>query len=260
MRRLTFNLVCSALFILQAQAWAADKQILPIYLQEIPDATGRLTPAYRNLDELLRYLETQSGLHFERIRLPWDRAKMLALEGQGLIWGFSKTRERLAQFEYSETVVQLPIWAISYDASTKKVRDLQDLRGAHVCTRRGVSLGLDYEKAKQHVFKADEANSNFSQMLRKLLTHGCEYVFWGVQRLDDKHDVEVYLHQRFIPALRDPELLNKKFTISEQPVLHDTIHFATGHSYWQPELARLNQAIRKGRQNGDIERILQRLD
>ncbi len=260
MRRINLSLLLSGIAWLcfSSVAWAHGNPRIPVYVQEMADANGRLSPAYRNLEAMLTYLESQSGLQFERIRLPWERAKMMALEGQGLIWGFSKTRERLNQFDYSETVVPLPIWAVSYVPGSKVIRDVQDLRGAKVCTRRGVSLGLDYEKAKLNVFKADEELTNFSQMFHKLIAARCEYLFWGVQRFDSRAEIESYLHQQFIPALHDPALLNKKFTVSQQAVFYDTIHFATGRGYWQPELSRLNQAIRKGRQNGEIERILQR--
>ncbi len=239
-------------------ASAGEVQRVPVYLQENQETGGRLLPVYRNLEELLSYLEIHSEVQFERIRVPWDRAKNLALEGRGLIWGFSKSRERLSLYDYSETVVQLPIWAISAQSGAKPAQDIEDLRGQLICARRGISLGLDYEKAKTQIFRTDEEHSNFAQMFRKLSTARCDYLFWSVQRIEQRHELELYLHKKFIPGLKVPELLDKKFVVSARPLLYDTLHFATGRGYWHDVLERLDQAIRKGRQSGEIERILQR--
>lgn len=256
---LSLSAVLSTL-LLTSLASAAEVQRVPLYLQENADAGGRQTPAYRNLEAMLTYLELQSGVQFERIRLPWERAKSLALEGRGVIWGFSKSRERLNLYDYSETVVQLPVWAISAAGAAQVATDLRDLSGRTVCTRYGISLGLDYEKAKGHLFKADEQHNNYTQLFRKLSSGRCDYMFWAVQRFDQRRDVENYLQNRFLPGLKDLETNHKKFIVSERPLFYDTLHFATARGYWHDALERLDQAIRKGRQSGEIDRILNRLD
>lgn len=85
-----------------------------LFLQENLDAQGKQVPADPKLTEILRYFEREAHVQFDAVILPWKRAQVETLAGKGIIYGFSRSKERLHHYYFSQPVISERVWAISY--------------------------------------------------------------------------------------------------------------------------------------------------
>jgi hypothetical protein len=127
---------------------ASDLEAIPLYVQESLDANGKPFPISPGLAKFITYFEHELGVRFQISQIPWNRAKMLALQGDGIIWAFSKTAERLQNYQFSETVMLSHIWAVAYGDPHLPLRSISDLKGETVSVERGVSHGMAFENAR----------------------------------------------------------------------------------------------------------------
>lgn len=233
---------------------------IPIYLQETLDTKGNLQPTTQGLLKFLQFLERETGLRFEPVSVPWNRAKLMTLEGKGIVWGFSKSPERLQSYRYSETVLESRIWGIAYGEPRLQLRSVADLQGKVVSIERGVSHGMAFELAKDKVFKIGEDSAQAAARFRKLIAKRSDVLLWGLAQFDRPELLVEYLHKIYIPSLRDPELLNKTFYVSDIPLFYDSIHFASAKGKFESEMQKIDTAIKRGVKTGELKRLTAVLD
>ena len=70
---------------------------VPLYVSEELDDKSALVPLSPQTKALFDYLEGALQFQFEIRRVPWKRAVESAQNGEGMIFGISKTQERLRQ-------------------------------------------------------------------------------------------------------------------------------------------------------------------
>ncbi|MBC3808376.1 hypothetical protein H8K52_13605 [Undibacterium seohonense] len=231
-----------------------------VYLQETLDTKGNLQPISKGLLKFLQFLERETGLHLQPVSVPWNRAKLMTLDGKGIIWGFSKSPERLLSYRYSEAVLSSRIWAIAYGEPRMRLRSIKDLQGKVVSVERGVSHGMEFELAKNKVFKIDEDSAQASARFRKLIAKRSDVLLWGLAQFDRPDLFLAYLHKTYIPELRDPELLGKTFYVSDIPLFYDSIHFASAKMRFENEMQKIDAAIKRGIKTGELTRLMATLD
>jgi polar amino acid transport system substrate-binding protein len=264
-------LICSCstmnnAFALIADAVGTEKNkttatpILNVYVQEQLDAKGRLQPVGVGFRNVLHYLEENTDMRLMAVSLPWNRAKQMTLEGKGIIWGFSRSPERLTRYRYSETVLSSRIWAIAYGEPQIPLNSVADLKNKTVSIERGVSHGMEFELAKNKIFKIDEDSAQASARFRKLIAKRSDVLLWGLVQFDKQDQFLTYLHQTYIPDLRDPELLGKTFYVSKTPLFYDTIHFASAKGQFEKEMQQIDVAIKRGFKTGELTKLIKVLD
>jgi polar amino acid transport system substrate-binding protein len=231
-----------------------------VYLQETLDTKGNLQPTSKGLLRFFQFLERETGLRFQPVLVPWNRAKLMTLEGKGIIWGFSKTPERLKSYRYSETVLSSRIWAVAYSEPRMKLRSIADLQGKVVSVERGVSHGMEFELAKDKVFKVDEDSAQAAARFRKLIAKRSDVLLWGLMQFDSADLFLDYLHNTYIPELGDPELLGKTFYVSDTPMFYDSIHFASAKTHFAEEMKKIDTAIKRGFKSGELTNLVAQLD
>ncbi|MFZ6658134.1 substrate-binding periplasmic protein [Undibacterium sp. TJN19] len=234
------------------------KPKVTLFLQESLDIHGRQLPIERDLDSILQYFEHESGIHFDKQVLPWNRAQLMAQNGEGIIFGFSKSPERLQNFYFSIPIVSEKIWAITYGDPRPDFQSMEDLRGKTVSIGRGFSHGMDFEKAKNVVFKVQEDSASSAARFKKLMGRRSDIMLWPIRQLQRSEQVEAYLRDQLIPSFNDPELTGKTFYVSKKPVFYDTIHFAAAIGKYEEEIETLNKTIRKGTASGKLPKVLAR--
>lgn len=238
---------------------AATNSTIPVYLREERDAQGRLLLTHLNTQRLFDFLSQQTGLQFELRSLPWARAQWMARNGHGLIWAFSKSQQRLADYDYSQTLLVAPIWGVAYKEPRLRIRDVEDLRGKVVSVERGVSHGLEFEAARGKIFQTDEDVASEASRFKKLVAGRSDVLLWGSRRFYSADELERYLNKEFIPGLHDPDLQYKYFYVSSQALFIDTLHIACARGKWREVMQRLDQAISLGLKSGELTRILKDL-
>lgn len=249
-------LFCSCLA--QAQL-VTNSPTVPVYLRETRDAQGRLQTEHKNIRHLFDYLGKQTGLKFELRSLPWARAQYMTRNGQGLIWAFSKTQQRLLEYDYSATILVSRIWGIAYRLPRLEIQQVDDLRGKIVSVERGVSHGLEFEAARNHLFITDEDISSEASRFKKLVAGRSDVLLWGIRQFEQRDELEHFLNSDYLPSLNDADLQNKHFYVSHQPLFYDTLHLACAKGQWQNVMKLIDKAIAQGFKTGELTRLLKDL-
>jgi len=233
---------------------------VPLFLLETKDSRGRQLPIEKKLDQLLAYFEHESGLRFERQQLPWLRAQKYAMDGKGIIWGFSKTPNRLLHYHYSLPVDSQNVWAVTYGGTRTNIQTIKDLQGKIVSAGLGVSYGLDFEVAKNVIFKVEEDSTLIAARFKKLMLNRSNMMLLSIGQFEHSEQLENHLNNTFLPSLNEPELLNRRFFVSSKPLFYDTSHFAAAIGKYEKEIAIIDKIIQKGFENGELPKILRNFD
>lgn len=257
LHRLYF-IVLLALFSAHYSGLASAKtpKTVPLFLQETLDKNGQQLPVEKNLQRLLMYFERESGLRFERHLLPWNRAQKMTKEGEGIIYGFSRSPQRLLEYQFSIPVVTERVWAITYGEPKPDFQSAADLKGKTVSIGRGFSHGMEFEQAKNVIFTVQEDSALEAARFKKLVVKHSEVMLWPVRELERVDQVEDYLRKKLIPSFNDPDLKDKIFNVSAQPMFYDTVHFASVKGKYEAEIELLNKVIRRGSKNGSLAKVL----
>ena len=258
MLRSCYQFLGAVLICLQCSGYAkAEKpNVVPLYLQETLDSRGQQLPIDKKLNRLLMYFERESGLRFERHLLPWNRAQLMTKDGGGIIFGFSKSPARLLAYHYSLPVVSDRVWAITYGEPKPNFQTAADLKGRTVSIGRGFSHGLEFEQAKNVIFTVQEDSALAAARFKKLIARHSDVMLWPIRELERSEQIEEYLQKTLIPSFHDPELNDRVFNVSSQPMFYDTSHFASAKGKYEAEIAKLDEVIRRGTKNGELAKML----
>lgn len=232
---------------------------IQLFGQEILDKDGKPVQETAGVRRLLDFFKHEACVEFVFQRLPWRRAQVMALDGKGMIWEFSKNPDRLREYRFSEPVMHANIWAIAYRTPPMKLDGVDDLSGKTVSVERGVSHGMEFDAARRRLFLVDEDTASASARFRKLIAGRCDVLLWGLVQFDRALELQKYLQQTYIPSLQDPDLLGKAFYVSSKPIFIDSIHIAAKRGKFEEEMARIDLAIRRARVNGELKRLIQQL-
>lgn len=247
-------LTCSVTF----SALAAAPVHVTLYQPENLDARGRQIPETPQLLQFLNYFERAAGLKFNLVILPWKRAQLEVLQGKGILYGFSKSAERLEQFRFSKPVITFHVWAISYGRSDAPYAKLSDLQGKIVTGGLGLSHGEEYEKAKNKVFIVQEDFASYRERFKKLLSKRSDLMFIPFDQNNSREQVEKFVNLTVVPEFNDPDLNGQAFEISLNPMFNDTIHFASAKAHFDEVMNKIDMAIQKGTKNRSVPNYIDR--
>lgn len=233
----------------EAQAQTQVKLFLPENL----DSKGNQIPPDNNLLEILAYFERKANVRFEKLILPWKRAQVEALQGNGIVFGLSPTPERLKLYQYSQAVTKQTVWGITYGKPKPSIKSLEDLRGKIVNIGRGYSYGSTFEEARNVVFKVQEDGLFNSARLNKLISKSNDLILWPVRQFKEAREVEKYVNQLFN---EHSGAQGVHFEVSDQPIFYDTEHFATKKGQYDDIIAKLDRALKEGNKNGTLAKLI----
>jgi polar amino acid transport system substrate-binding protein len=239
---------------------ATPPTLINVFVQEALDSKGHPLPISHGLLKFFQFFERNAGIRMQAVTVPWNRAKQMTLDGKGIIWGFSKSPERLIMYRFSETVLKSRIWAIGYGEPQMPLSSVNDLKNKTLSVERGVSHGMEFELAKNKIFKIDEDSAQASARFRKLIAKRSDVLLWGLVQFDRPDLFLDYLHKTYLPDLRDPELLGKKFYVSKTPLFYDSIHFACAKGQLENEMQKIDAAIKYGFKTGELTQLVKVLD
>lgn len=201
------------------------------------------------LIDIADYVDQQMEEYTFKFQLyPWPRAYQGALRERGGIIGLSKTRERLAVFDYSDPVFYDDVIIVVKRGREFSFNTITDLENKVVGIGRGGSFGDDFEQGKRAgLFIVEEDNGPISR-LRKVLAGrlDCALLSPGISsfyQLAAQDDILSKRIDDFVilpkPFKRDPNFLGFKKSLKMQPFLQE-----------------FNQVLKTGYENGIIQRII----
>ena len=234
---------------------AAMHNHVTLYQPENLDAKGQQIPSTPQIAKIFKYFERETGLKFDIVVLPWKRAQLEVLHGHGILYGFSKSTERLEKYRFSQPVITFHVWAISYGKANSQYAQLSDLKGKIVTSGLGLSHGEEYENAKNNVFIVQEDFISYRERFRKLVHKRSDVLFIPFHQNDNREQVEKFVNNTMVPEFKDPELDRHHFDISINPIFDDTIHFASDKTHFDSVINKIDIAIKKGMQNGALPKL-----
>ncbi|MES2105385.1 MAG: transporter substrate-binding domain-containing protein [Pseudomonadota bacterium] len=229
---------------------------VPLLIREARGENGELLPIQQEVRNLLAYIERELDISFDIRRYPWNRVISNARAGEGLVFGLSKTSERLRMFRFSEPVYANYVWLVARSDSGFRFTAMSDLQGKTVGVVRGASYGDEFDGQRNRLFRVEEDVSSDAVRLKKLLSGRMDVMLIG-----DRHplaeEVEGRLNRILHEQIRDlPMLSAAGVSVQRKPLLVDELHFAIAPGKDDGLIARLNQVIVNGRKSGEFDRIL----
>ena len=234
---------------------AAAPLAVKLYWPENLDDNGVQIPNTRQITELFNYFEREAGLKLTIVALPWKRAQLEVRQGSGIIYGFSKSSERLAQYRFSQPVTTLHIWAISYGTPQANFAEVSDLKGKIIASGLGLSHGLEYEKARETIFTVQEDYASDRDRFKRLVAKRSDVILIPFTQHIHRERVDDFINHTMIPGFKDPEFNDRHFDISINPIFYDTIHFASGKGHFDEVMDKIDKAIQQGVKNGSLPKL-----
>lgn len=199
------------------------------------------------LVDILRYAEPELGIKFKIELYPMARAIKYSYDNNGGVIGFSKTEDRLRDFDYSDPVYTDDIILVVKKGREFKFEKIEDLREKTVVYQRGASYGPVFEEAKK-VFVPVETNNSVSGLL-----------FINAERADA---IVISPGIKALQALLDDQLLvnlKNAFVPLPNPLAIDQNYLAFHKDMKMGDfIKRFNILIKKGKESGDINRIIEK--
>ncbi|MBC3890492.1 transporter substrate-binding domain-containing protein [Undibacterium sp. LX40W] len=239
-----------------AFAQEVKKATVKLFLQENLDAQGRQIPVEAKVHEIIRFFEKETGLTFEPIILPWKRAQVETQNGHGIIYGFSKSVERLRRFHFSQAVITEKVWAITYGKPKPNFQSVEDLRGKVISIGRGFSHGLEFDQARGVVFTVEEDSASIASRFKKVVAKRSDLMLWPVRQMETSREVEDYVNKVLVAQASDRELRDKRFDVSDKPMFYDTVHFASAQGKFVDVIDKIDKAIDRGTKSGELAKVL----
>jgi ABC-type amino acid transport substrate-binding protein len=197
------------------------------------------------LQQMLDVLSPGLDFSWSPLLVPW--ARLIAMTEQGTAIGMSiaKTQAREALLDFSEPIFKKHAWMIVRRGGAFNYRRLDDLKGRHICLRRGVSYGDEFEAAQGRKFQLDVVDTPLQARLQMVQRGRCDLTVWSSAQAEPE------VAARRIAAW--PELA-AQLEVLPVPMVSVGVHFATRKggplAHWLPAI---DVALRRERA------VLQRL-
>lgn len=240
-------IILAAIVLLISNANCIAKDIIiygnenkpPKYFLEDAQAKGILI-------DIMKYVDAKLPSNFKYELYPWKRAYHYAQNHKGGIIGFSLSRERLQNFDYSDVMYYETINLIVLKGKEFDFQRISDLKGKKIGVQRGSSYGDEFEQSKSIVTYDDDGSGE--QRLLKLLSGRIDAALLGPGRkgLND--------------TIKQNSLLVKnkdKFVIISKPFILDPNYLAFSKKLQkQAFLIEFNKILAKAHKSGEIQKII----
>ena len=249
------GMLCASLLCITTGASAAAPEKLVLLIRENRNEAGDMVPLRTEIRSLLAYLEKQAHIHFEIHRYPYSRLKEKAMNGEGIVFGLSKTKG-YAGFTFSDSIYANYVWLVVRHDAVFSFNDIADLKGKTVGIIRGTSYTDEFDAQRNKLFLVEEDVNSQIARLQKLKNRRMDVMLFGdfhtrpeeVQNVLDKivaTDGKAYAN-----------VSDMHFTVLKKPLLTDELHFAALPAF-DEAIKKINLAIQAGKKSGEITRILE---
>ncbi len=234
-----------------AAAAQAEPQKITLFLSAQHDRVNPAAALSAPNRQLLAYIESETGVQFERKFVPWKRALQSAIEGKGFVFGASQTPERLQHLVFSEPIYIDNVWIVTRCDARFSYNSIADLKGKTIGMIRDAYYGPEVAKAVNFVFTPEyDVNDSISRF-DKLLKHRTDGIFVYTQ-LTDPRALEDMMKMQYgrLAEQENPAFRERPFCAQGKPVHSSSLHFAATPGYHPEYLKELNKALNKAAKSG----------
>lgn len=224
----------------------AGPQTIHLIIGDTLDEHGKPKPLSPIKRKLLDALERELGVTFELHMYPWARAERYALDGAGLIFGLSKSADRLHALRYSDVAAYNNLWIVTRSDATFRFNGIEDLRGKTIGLVRGYHYGEAVDRARAgKLFRADEDIASRGTRLTRLMLKRVDAVLLFQPSPQSARDVEAEINAFMAPRLRAiGAAANAGFTVLPKPLATDAgVFFAIARHKDDGLIDRINAAL-----------------
>lgn len=198
---------------------------------------------------IVKQLEIALNIEFNIQLYPWNRAVNIAESKGELIFGLSKTPDRLAIFTFSDPVAQNYIWLVTRADKVFPYTKIEDLKGKTIDIFRGAKYGGEFDKNKDILFKIEESSGTYSQRLLRLHLQRVDAMIFSSE-YSQSNEVEKQIYDIVKNELQqDNEDKIKEtpynFKVLPIPVTKDILRFAILTGRNEELINNINRFIKK---------------
>ena len=244
---------CSAFVALLSMAFPAAALEYDVFTQETPDGRCAGPMPSDTTSNLLDFISATEQIQLKRVCVPWPRALKMLDQGEGLIFGISKNKEREKTLHYSQQVMTRYIFVVTRADAQFPVKSLQDLKGKVIGVPRGFQFTDEFELMRDKVFKLEQDNPQPLSRIYKLLFRRMDAALfaspvanpaWIERRLQNIRDQQ---------AAGAGGLDDVKLVASPEPLMADTLHFAIRADKDQGIIDQINHGLMRARKAGILD-------
>ncbi|WP_339937981.1 substrate-binding periplasmic protein [Undibacterium luofuense] len=231
----------------------AETQKVTLFLSAQHDRVNPAAALSTPNRELLAFIESETGVQFERKFVPWKRALQSAIEGKGFVFGASQTPERLQHLVFSEPIYIDNVWIVTRCDTRFSFNSIGDLKGKTIGMIRDAYYGPEIAKAVNFVFTPEyDVNDSISRF-DKLLKYRTDGLLMYTQ-LTDPRALEDLVNMQYgrLASQENPVFRERPFCAQGKPVHSSSLHFAVAPGYNDAYLKELNKALIKAAKTGRL--------
>lgn len=244
---------CSVFLTFLCTAFPVFALEYQVFTQETPDGQCAGPVPSDTTRNLLDFISATEQLQLKRVCLPWPRALKMVEQGEGLIFGISKNRERERNLHFSQQVVTRYIFVVTRSDAQFPVRSLQDLKGKVIGVPRGFQFTDEFEIMRDKVFKLEQDHPQPISRIYKLLFKRMDAALFASPVANP-----AWIERR-LQTIRDQQaagvggLDDVKLVASPEPLMADTLHFAIRADKDQGVIDQINHGLMRARKAGILD-------
>ncbi|MES2037822.1 MAG: transporter substrate-binding domain-containing protein [Pseudomonadota bacterium] len=229
-------------------AFAATRDVM-VLMPDPLDTKGESAPIPPDRQRMLDFIAREADLHFDFQRYPWKRILLLAENGDGLIFGISKTSARERMFHFSKPLYANYVWLVTRKDARFDYKEIADLRGRSVGIVSGTHYGDNFDEHKGKLFRVESDPNSLMPRFNKLINRRMDVMVMQDPG-NDAHDLEERINRYVGRQLVADGLPAIEFSVLPRPLLVDNIHFAIRADKDEGLINRIDAAIGKGKKQG----------
>jgi polar amino acid transport system substrate-binding protein len=235
-------------------AWAEPRPVTLLMGEALDDA-GKQKPINERQRRLLDYFERNLNIQFEIRRYPWVRAERNALEGGGLIFGLSKTPERLRHFRFSDMAAANNLWLVTRSDARFPFNTMNDLRGKTLGAVRGYSYGELFDSARNSVFRVEDDLASRELRLKRLMLGRVDAILIYQPHTEGPMEIEQNINSFMASHMAGMKVpAGVTFSVLPKPMQTDNqIYFAIAKHKDDGLIDKINAALARQRRSANLK-------
>lgn len=228
---------------------------ISILMSEQRDGRFQLLPLQSPVAHLLKYMEEALRRKINIKFYPWKRVLHNGENGEGIIFGIYKTKEREQIFTFSEPVYSDYVYLVTRCDDAFSFKTIADLKGKTIGMSPGASAGEEFDREVGVSIKPEFNSSSMAGQFSKLYQKRVD-AFLYFEFSNDIEHMQKDINQRY--AIQFDEYKEKKkdiFCVIPKPLVNQDNYFAISKKQDRSTLNEIDQVILNARRNGDLTRI-----
>ncbi|MFZ6759325.1 substrate-binding periplasmic protein [Undibacterium sp. Ji50W] len=244
-------LLSGVIFLVSVTASLAATPEVSLLVPDPLDSKGEPAPIPKDKQRMLDYIAREADVHFEVQRYPWKRILLLAEQGDGLVFGISKTRDRERMFHFSRPIYANYVWLVTRKDARFDYKGISDLKGRSVGVVAGAHYGDNFDEQKGKLFRVESDINSMLARFNKLINRRMD-VMVIQDPGSDARDLEERINRYFSKHLAAEGQPVVEFSVLAKPLLIDDIHFAIRADKDDGLIQKIDAAIVKGKKQGIV--------